>query len=88
MSDTVLKCMADHRSAPTNALGYLRAMFTVEDIDDTLGSTLGTMLRGCEKNGERRCQILHDGNRREYDLAHDKLLFRPMHDLLASLAFV
>lgn len=28
--------VADHRSAPVNALGYLRAMFTVEDIDDTV----------------------------------------------------
>lgn len=28
--------IADHRSAPVNALGYLRAMFTVDDIDDTL----------------------------------------------------
>ena len=28
--------VADHRSAPVNALGYLRVMFTVEDIDDTL----------------------------------------------------
>src|SRR3954468_14519732 len=27
---------ADHRTAPVNALGYLRVMFTVEDIDDTL----------------------------------------------------
>lgn len=27
---------ADHRSAPVNALGYLRVMFTVEDIDATL----------------------------------------------------
>jgi catechol 2,3-dioxygenase-like lactoylglutathione lyase family enzyme len=26
----------DNRSAPVNALGYLRVMFTVEDIDDTL----------------------------------------------------
>lgn len=26
----------DHREAPVNALGYLRAMFTVDDIDDTL----------------------------------------------------
>jgi catechol 2,3-dioxygenase-like lactoylglutathione lyase family enzyme len=26
----------DHRTAPVNALGYLRAMFTVADIDDTL----------------------------------------------------
>jgi len=28
--------IADHRDAPVNALGYLRAMFTVVDIDDTL----------------------------------------------------
>jgi catechol 2,3-dioxygenase-like lactoylglutathione lyase family enzyme len=30
--------VADHRVAPVNALGYLRVMFTVEDIDDTLVS--------------------------------------------------
>ena|SRR5687767_4143196 len=28
--------VADHRTTPVNALGYLRVMFTVEDIDDTL----------------------------------------------------
>jgi catechol 2,3-dioxygenase-like lactoylglutathione lyase family enzyme len=28
--------IADHRRAPVNALGYLRVMFTVEDLDDTL----------------------------------------------------
>ena len=28
--------VADHRNAPVNALGYLRVMFTVADIDDTL----------------------------------------------------
>lgn len=28
--------VADHRSAPVNALGYLRIMFTVDNIDDTL----------------------------------------------------
>src|SRR5258705_2463179 len=28
--------VADHRKAPVNALGYLRVMFTVDDIDDTL----------------------------------------------------
>jgi catechol 2,3-dioxygenase-like lactoylglutathione lyase family enzyme len=26
--------ISDHRAAPVNALGYLRAMFTVEDIDE------------------------------------------------------
>jgi catechol 2,3-dioxygenase-like lactoylglutathione lyase family enzyme len=28
--------VADHRNAPVNTLGYLRAMFTVSDIDETL----------------------------------------------------
>ena len=28
--------VADHRTAPVNALGYLRVMFAVENIDDTL----------------------------------------------------
>src|SRR3954464_11407248 len=30
------KVVADHRNAPVNAFGYLRVMFTVEDIGDTL----------------------------------------------------
>ena len=28
--------IADHRNAPVNSLGYLRVMFAVDDIDDTL----------------------------------------------------
>ena len=28
--------VADHRNAPVNALGYLRVMFAVEDIDDVV----------------------------------------------------
>ena len=28
--------VADHREAPVNSLGYLRVMFAVEDIDETL----------------------------------------------------
>jgi catechol 2,3-dioxygenase-like lactoylglutathione lyase family enzyme len=28
--------LADHRNAPVNALGYLRVMFAVEDLDDTV----------------------------------------------------
>jgi catechol 2,3-dioxygenase-like lactoylglutathione lyase family enzyme len=28
--------VADHRSAPVNALGYLRVMFAVDDLDETL----------------------------------------------------
>jgi len=40
--------IADHRTAPVNALGYLRAMFTVADIDDTLArlQKLGAQLVG------------------------------------------
>jgi catechol 2,3-dioxygenase-like lactoylglutathione lyase family enzyme len=41
--------VADHRDAPVNALGYLRVMFTVEDIDDTLGRLRA---RGAEVVGE------------------------------------
>jgi len=34
---------SDHRTAPVNSLGYLRVLFAVEDIDDTIArlSTLG-----------------------------------------------
>ena len=39
----------DHRKAPVNALGYLRVMFTVEDIDETLARLLK---RGAELVGE------------------------------------
>ncbi len=28
--------VADHRKAPVNALGYLRVMFSVDDIEDTV----------------------------------------------------
>src|SRR5215510_13783118 len=40
--------VADHRRAPVNALGYLRVMFTVEDIDETLArlGKLGAKLVG------------------------------------------
>ena len=41
--------VADHRNAPVNALGYLRIMFAVEDIDDTL-ARLGK--RGAKLVGE------------------------------------
>lgn len=30
------KVIADHRNAPVNALGYLRVMFAVDDLDETL----------------------------------------------------
>jgi catechol 2,3-dioxygenase-like lactoylglutathione lyase family enzyme len=41
--------VADHRNAPVNALGYLRVMFTVEDIDDTLARL---QKRGAQLVGE------------------------------------
>jgi len=41
--------VADHRNAPVNALGYLRAMFAVDDIDATL-ETLRN--RGAQLVGE------------------------------------
>jgi len=41
--------IADHRNAPVNALGYLRVMFAVDDIDDTLERLRG---RGAQLVGE------------------------------------
>ena len=41
--------VSDHRNAPVNSLGYLRAMFAVDDLDDTV-SRLRT--RGGELVGE------------------------------------
>lgn len=40
--------VADHRNAPVNALGYLRVMFAVEDLDELLTrlSKLGAQLVG------------------------------------------
>ena len=40
--------VADHRTAPVNALGYLRVMFAVDDLDDTLDRLrpLGAQLVG------------------------------------------
>ena len=32
--------VADHRRAPVNALGYLRVMFAVDDLDETLARLL------------------------------------------------
>jgi hypothetical protein len=41
--------VSDHRNAPVNALGYLRVMFAVDDIDETL-ERLGK--RGAQLVGE------------------------------------
>lgn len=47
--------VADHRQAPVNALGYLRVMFTVEDIDEMLGRLIK---RGAQLVGD----VVHYGN--------------------------
>jgi catechol 2,3-dioxygenase-like lactoylglutathione lyase family enzyme len=54
--------VADHRNAPVNALGYLRVMFAVDDIDDTLARlcTRGAQLVGDVvqyENSYRLCYI-------------------------------
>ena len=54
--------VADHRNAPVNALGYLRAMFAVDDLDETLERlrTRGAQLVGevvQYKNAYRLCYI-------------------------------
>ena len=41
--------VADHRNAPVNALGYLRVMFAVDDLDETLG-----------RLGKRRAQVVDE----------------------------
>lgn len=41
--------VADHRDAPVNALGYLRVMFAVDDLDDTL-----------ERLGKRGAKLVGD----------------------------
>lgn len=40
--------VADHRNAPVNSLGYLRVMFAVDDLDETLARlrTRGAQLVG------------------------------------------
>ena len=54
--------IADHRTAPVNAFGYLRVMFTVEDIDEMLGRLMkhGAQLAGevvQYENAYRLCYI-------------------------------
>jgi catechol 2,3-dioxygenase-like lactoylglutathione lyase family enzyme len=54
--------IADHRTAPVNALGYLRVMFTVEDIDEMVARLIrhGAQLVGeivQYENSYRLCYI-------------------------------
>ena len=41
--------LSDHRQVPVNSLGYLRAIFTVSDIDETLARL---QLKGAQLVGE------------------------------------
>src|SRR5688572_5557703 len=65
--------VADHRKAPVNALGYLRVMFTVDDIDDTL-----TRLR------ERGAQLV--GEVVQYEDAYRLCYIRGPEGVLIGLA--
>src|SRR5256884_2553369 len=65
--------VADHRNAPVNALGYLRVMFAVDDIDDTL-----TRLR------ERGAQLV--GEVVQYKDAYRLCYIRGPEGLLTGLA--
>lgn len=54
--------ISDHRTAPVNSLGYLRIMFTVEDIDEMVSrlTKLGAQLVGevvQYENSYRLCYI-------------------------------
>ena len=54
--------IADHRTAPVNALGYLRVMFTVQDLDELVARLLkhGAQLVGeivQYENAYRLCYI-------------------------------
>ena len=54
--------ISDHRAAPVNALGYLRLMFTVEDIDEMVSRLIkkGAQLVGeivQYENSYRLCYI-------------------------------
>ena len=65
--------VADHRNAPVNALGYLRVMFTVDDIDETLAR-----LR------ERGAQLV--GDVVQYEDAYRLCYIRSPEGLLIGLA--
>jgi len=65
--------VADHRNAPVNALGYLRVMFAVDDIDETL-----------QKLGKRGAQLV--GEVVQYKDAYRLCYIRGPEGLLIGLA--
>lgn len=65
--------VADHRKAPVNALGYLRAMFAVSDIDEVL-----------ERLRKRGAQIV--GDVVQYENAYRLCYIRGPEGILIGLA--
>jgi catechol 2,3-dioxygenase-like lactoylglutathione lyase family enzyme len=65
--------VADHRNAPVNALGYLRAMFTVDDVEETV-----------ERLRTRGAQLVGDVVR--YEDAYKLCYIRGPEGLLIGLA--
>ena len=65
--------VADHRNAPVNALGYLRVMFTVDDLDETLA-----------RLGQRGAQLV--GEVVQYEDAYRLCYIRGPEGLLIGLA--
>jgi catechol 2,3-dioxygenase-like lactoylglutathione lyase family enzyme len=65
--------VADHRNAPVNALGYLRVMFAVDDLDETL-----------ERLGKRGAQLV--GEVVQYQDAYRLCYIRGPEELLIGLA--
>ncbi len=65
--------VADHRMAPVNALGYLRVMFAVDDIDDTVA-----------RLGERGAELV--GKIVQYEDAYRLCYIRGPEGILIGLA--
>ena len=65
--------VADHREAPVNALGYLRVMFAVDDLDETL-----------ERIGHRGAQLVGEVVR--YQDAYRLCYIRGPEGILIGLA--
>jgi predicted enzyme related to lactoylglutathione lyase len=65
--------IADHRKAPVNALGYLRVMFAVDNIDETL-----------ERLHKRGAQLV--GEVVQYEDAYRLCYIRAPEGLLVGLA--
>ena len=70
----VPQVVADHRNAPVNALGYLRVMFGVDDIDDTVDRLV-----------KRGAQLVGDGVV-QYENAYRLCYIRGPEGLLIGLA--